>query len=67
MEDGITFRCFLVSLLHSSLLFGSRPGIYSVGMDFYNLPMEVEYPHAPDPPKGRHWAVPIGSPTYDFV
>jgi len=29
--------------------------------------MEVGFPCAPDPPKGRHRAEPIGSRTYDFV
>ena len=29
--------------------------------------MNVEYPHAPDVPKGRHGAVPIGSGTHDLV
>jgi len=53
MEDGITFGCFLVSLFSSSLLFGSRPGTNGVGTGFYHLPMEVEFPRAPDPPKGR--------------
>ena len=51
MEDGITFGCFL--FLSSLLLFfGSRPGTNSVGMGFYHLPWEVEFPRAPDPPKG---------------
>jgi len=50
--DGITFGCFLVSCL--LLFFGSRPGTNDVGMGFYHEPMEVEFPHAPDPPKGRH-------------
>jgi hypothetical protein len=47
------FSCF--SLFSSSLLlFGSRPGTNGVGMGFYRLPLEVEFPRAPDPPKGRH-------------
>ena len=50
--DGITFGCFLVSSL--LLFFGSRPGTNGVGMGFYHQPMEVEFPRAPDPPKGRH-------------
>jgi hypothetical protein len=29
--------------------------------------MDVEFRRAPDPPKGRHWAVPMSSGTYDFV
>jgi len=29
--------------------------------------VEVEFPCAQDSPKGRHWAVPIGTGTYDFV
>jgi hypothetical protein len=40
------------SLLFSSLI-GSRPGINGVGMGFYHLPQEVEFPRAPDPPKGH--------------
>ena len=55
---------FLSSLL---LFFGSRPGIYCVGTGFYHLLMEVEFPRTPDPPKGHHSAVPIGSGTYDCV
>jgi len=55
---------FLSSLL---LFFGSRPGTNGVGTGFYHQSMDVEFPHAPDLPKGRHWAVPIGSGTYDFV
>ena len=51
MEDGITFVCFL--FLSSLLLFfGSRPGTNGVGMGFYHLALEVEFPRAPDPPKG---------------
>jgi hypothetical protein len=44
------------SLLFSSVyhLFGSQPGTNGVGTGFSHLPMEVEYPRAPDPPKGRH-------------
>jgi len=51
MDDGITFGCFLVDLLYSSLLWilarykWRRHG-------FYHLPMEVEFPRAPDPPIG---------------
>jgi hypothetical protein len=53
MVDGITFGCFLVSLFSFSLL-GSRPGTNGVSTGFYHLLMEVEFPRAPDPPKGRH-------------
>jgi hypothetical protein len=42
---------FLSSLL---LFFGSRPGTNGVGTGFYHLLLEVEFPRAPDPPKGRH-------------
>ena len=43
-----------LSLLFSFLLFfGSRPGTNGVGMGFYHLPLEVEFPRAPDPLKGR--------------
>ena len=52
--DGITFGCFLLSLLFSSsLLIGFRPSTNGVGMGFYHLPLEVEFPRAPNPPKGR--------------
>jgi hypothetical protein len=49
----MTFGCFLVfsSLL---LFFGSRPGPSGVGTGFYHQSMDVEFPRAPDPPKGRH-------------
>ena len=51
METGslLDVFLFLISLL---LFFGSRPGTNGVGMGFYHLPLEVELPHAPDPPKG---------------
>ena len=42
--------------LFSSLLFtsfGSRPSTNSVGTGFYHLPLEVEFPRTPDPPKGH--------------
>jgi len=68
-SSAISF-CSIVSfssLFSSSLLIGFRPGTNGVGMGFYHLPMEVEFPRAPDPPKGRHWAVPIGCGTYAFV
>jgi hypothetical protein len=38
----------------SSLFIGFRPSINSIGMGFYQLPMEVEFPHLPNPPKGHH-------------
>jgi len=50
--DVITLDVFL--FLSSLLFFGSRPGTNGVGMGFYHQPMEVEFPRAPDPPKGRH-------------
>jgi len=53
MEDGITFGCFLVSSSFL-LLFGSWPGTNGVGMGVYYFAMEVQFPRAPDPPKGRH-------------
>jgi hypothetical protein len=46
---------------------GSRPGTNGVGMGFYHLPLEVEFPRAPDPPKGYPRAVPIGSGIYEAV
>jgi hypothetical protein len=42
---------FLSSFL---LFFGLWPGTNGVGTGFYHLPMEVEFPRAPDSPKGRH-------------
>jgi hypothetical protein len=50
------FLCFLLfSCLHfSSILIGFRLGTNGVGTCFYHLPMEVEFPGAPDAPKGRH-------------
>ena len=42
---------FVSSLL---LFFGSQPGTNGIGTGFYHQPMEVEFPRAPDPPKGRH-------------
>jgi len=49
----LLFLCFLLfSSLH--LFFGFRPSTNGVGTGFYHLPMEVEFPRAPDPPKGRH-------------
>jgi hypothetical protein len=67
----LLFLCFLLfsSLLHlfSSLLIGFRPSTNGVGMGFYRPPMEVEFPRVLDPPKGCHWAIPIGCGTYGFV
>jgi hypothetical protein len=40
--------------LSSLLFFGSWPGTNGVGTGFYHLLLEVEFPRAPDPPKGRH-------------
>ena len=45
------FLLLFTSLL--SLLIGSRPSTNGVGMGFYHLPLEVEFPRAPDPPKGH--------------
>jgi hypothetical protein len=52
---GVPFFCFFSSLLFSILFyfFGSRPGTNGIGTGFYHLPMEVEFPCAPDPPKGH--------------
>jgi len=36
------------------LLFGSRPGTNGVGICFYHLPMEVEFPRVPGQPKCHH-------------
>jgi hypothetical protein len=49
------FLSSVSSLLFSILycFFGSRPGTNGVGTGFYHLPMEVEFPRAPDPPKGH--------------
>jgi len=47
------FWMFLVSLFSSSLLrISARYKWRRHG--FYHLQMEVEFPRAPDPPKGRH-------------
>ena len=66
METGSLLDVFLFL---SSLLpfFGSRPGTNGIGMGIYHLLMEAEHSRSPDPPKGRHWAVPIRSGTYDFL
>jgi hypothetical protein len=54
----LLFFCFILfSTLHlfiSLFFFGSQPGTNGVGTGFYHLPMEVEFPHAPDSPKGCH-------------
>jgi hypothetical protein len=69
MEDGITFGCFLFSLLSfSSLDLGPvQMASARVFTTFGVNQVEVDFPRAPDPPKGRHWAVPIGRGTYGFV
>jgi hypothetical protein len=54
-QFGIPFFCFFSSL-HFSIpyyFFGSRPDTNGVGMGFYHLPTEVEFPHAAEPPKGN--------------
>jgi hypothetical protein len=61
LSTSLMFTSFL------SLLIGSRPGTNGVGMGFYHLPLEVEFPRAPDPPKGHPAAVPIGSGIYEAV
>jgi len=54
MEAVWTFHCTL--FLHFLLfcLIGFRPGINGVCMGFNHLPMAVEFPGAPDLPRGRH-------------
>ena len=44
--------------------FGSRPGTNGVGTGFYHLPLEVEFPRAPDPPN-NYQTVP--DQAWDFV
>jgi len=46
---------FLLSshLISFVLFIGSRPGINGVGTGFFHLLLEVEFPRAPDQPKGR--------------
>jgi len=51
----------------SSLPIGSRPGTNGVGMSFYHLPLEVEFPRAPNPPKGHPRAEPTGRGIYEAV
>jgi hypothetical protein len=48
------FVPLLPSLVFSSLCIGFRPGTNGVGTGFYHLPMELEFPRAPNLPKGRH-------------
>jgi len=55
---------FLSSLL---LFFGSRPSTKGVGTGFYHQSMDLEFPCRPDGSKDRHWAVRIGTGTYDFL
>jgi len=68
--DGITFRCFLVSLFSSSLLWISarykwrRHGLLPPPD---HSQVELGFPRTPVPPKGCHCAVPIGCGTYGFV
>jgi len=58
----------VVLCLSSLLLFcGSQARTNSVSMGFYHLLMDVEFPHALDLLTGRHWTLPIGSWSYDFV
>jgi len=49
-----TFHCtlFLHFLLFSFDWILARYN--GVGTGFYHLPMEVEFPRGPNPPKGRH-------------
>ena len=48
------FLLFLCFLLFSSLHIGFRRSTNGVGMGFNHLPLEVEFPHGPDPPKCHH-------------
>jgi len=66
-RTGSLLDVFLFLTSSLLLLFGSRPGTNGVGMGFHHVLMEVEFPRVPDPPKGRHWAVPISRRTFDFV
>jgi len=69
MEDGITFGCVLVCLFSSSLLWISAR--YKWCRHGFLPPsesrVEVDSPCAPDPPKRRHGAVPIGCGTYGCI
>jgi len=71
MADGITFGCFLVSLLFSSSLLWISALYKWRWHGFLSPPdhrqVEVEFPRSPDPLNGRHWASPTGNMTYDFV
>jgi len=49
--DRITFGCFLVYLFSAYLLLISARYKWR-RHGFYHLPLEVEFPRAPDPPKG---------------
>jgi hypothetical protein len=53
LEDYGLIRSFLLLFLFliSFLLIGSRPGINGVGMGCFHLPLEVEFPRAPNPPE----------------
>src|ERR1700681_3965146 len=55
--------CFL--LLFSSYWISARYKWRRHG--FYHLPLEVDFPRAPDPPKGHPRAVPIGCGIYEAV
>jgi len=44
--------------------FGSRPGTNGVGTGFYHLPLEVEFPRAPDPPNDYRM---VPDRAWDFV
>ena len=44
---------FFLYLSSVFLFLGSRPGTNGVGTGIYHLPMEVEFPRAPDLPRGR--------------
>jgi hypothetical protein len=63
------FLLFLCFLLFFALYFSwdLSPVQMASARVFTILPMELEFPSAPDPPKGRHRAVPIGCGTYWFV
>jgi len=54
IEDGITFGGFLVFLLISSSLLWISALYKWRRHGFYHLPLEVEFPRAPDPPRGPH-------------
>jgi hypothetical protein len=56
---------FFASLL--SVHIGSQPGTNGVGMGFHHRSLEVEFLHAPDPPRGQPAAVWISSGIYEAV